>query len=145
MNSRRRGKLQIYAIYQQRVLNGEGNKEAITEIEEFLIGHASRRNPSLLNIHGTGPTKWVIEGFANHKGGRPEASVVAFKGVLGIVAKKSGKAEATIVPDDTQETNNNVESAAAADTEAQQPAYISIAISISKRPTWFERAAVSLR
>jgi hypothetical protein len=121
MNRRRRGKLQIFAIYQQRMHHGEGNKDVIAEIEEFLIGHASRRNPGLLNIHGTGPTKWVIEGFANHKGGRPEASVVAFNGMLGIVAKKSGKVEATIEPDDTQETTDNVESAAAADTEAQKP------------------------
>jgi hypothetical protein len=120
MNSRRRGKLQIFAIHQQRIHHGEGNKDVIAEIEEFLIGHASRRNPGLLNIHGTGPTRWVIEGFANHKGGRPEAAVVAFKGMLGIVAKRTGKAEATIVPDDTQETTDNVESAAAADSEAQK-------------------------
>jgi hypothetical protein len=41
--------------------------------------------------------------------------------MLGIVAKRTGKAEATIVPDDTQETKDNLQSAAAADDEAQKP------------------------
>ena len=45
------------------------------DIEDWLIGFASRRTNKLLNIHGTRPTPWSIVGVANHgKSGHPGSS-----------------------------------------------------------------------
>ena len=82
INDRRRGRLQLYIVIQERV-RLMANKDAIAEVEEFLIGHAARRNPNLLNIHGTGPSNWTIAGVANHRRNGPDLSVVLFKEYAG--------------------------------------------------------------
>ena len=49
---RKKGRLQLYAIYQQKVKLLQGNSKLIGEIEDFLIGYAALRNRNLLNIQG---------------------------------------------------------------------------------------------
>lgn len=95
VNNRKRGRLQIYIIFQER-MRLRSNKEAITEIEEFLIGRAAIRNPNLLNIHGTRPASWTIVGVANHGAGGLAAAVQEFKKTLGIVSHRRAQNRPTV-------------------------------------------------
>src|SRR5262245_24577520 len=45
INNRKKGRLQISIVYQNRMKLMLGNKTCISEIEEYLIGYAARRNP----------------------------------------------------------------------------------------------------
>jgi hypothetical protein len=93
LSYRLRPKIEIYIIHQSKVHGETGNKACIDDIEDFLIGWASRRNAELLNIHGNRPDKWSIVGVANHaNGGHPGSSVLAFKEMMGMKMKKA-KAE----------------------------------------------------
>src|SRR5262249_26664986 len=58
--SRLRGRLDLYIVPQVHVKGAKGSGAAISDIEEFLIAMASRRNANLINIHGTRPEKWSI-------------------------------------------------------------------------------------
>ena len=116
INSRRRGKLQLYIVYQERV-HGEANKGAIAEIEEFIIGHAARRNPNLINIHGTGPSDWSISGLANNGRGNPGQSVQQFKQMLGIVTKRRVDGRPPIDAN-TIEPSNSESASASTDAES---------------------------
>lgn len=89
LSYRKRGQIEIYIIHQCTVRGETGNKACIDDIEDFLIGWASRRNGALINIHGNRPTQWSIGGVANHKkGGHPGGSVLAFKEMMGMNMKK---------------------------------------------------------
>jgi hypothetical protein len=81
--TRLRGSLDLYIVPQVHV-KGKGSGGAISDIEEFLIAMASRRNANLINIHGTRPAKWSIAGVHNHGVGNPGTSVIAFKKMMGI-------------------------------------------------------------
>jgi len=90
LSHRLRGKIEIYIIHQSKVHGDTGNKTCIDDIEDFLIGWASRRNAELLNIHGNRPDKWSIVGVANHaNSGHPGSSVLAFKAMMGMKMKKA--------------------------------------------------------
>src|SRR5262249_34520151 len=67
--NRLRGSLDLYIVPQVRVRGERGSGSAISDIEEFLIAMASRRNANLINIHGTRPEKWSIAGVHNHGAG----------------------------------------------------------------------------
>jgi hypothetical protein len=58
LSYRKRGRIELYIIHQNSVKGGTGNKTCIDDIEDFLIGYASRRNAALINIHGTRTNKW---------------------------------------------------------------------------------------
>lgn len=90
LSYRLRGQIEIYIIHQSKVHGETGNKACIDDIEDFLIGWASRRNAELLNIHGNRPDKWSIVGVANHaNSGHPGSSVLAFKEMMGLKMKKA--------------------------------------------------------
>jgi len=90
LSYRLRPKIEIYIIHQSKVHGETGNKACIDDIEDFLIGWASRRNAELLNIHGNRPDKWSIVGVANHaNSGHPGSSVLAFKAMMGMKMKKA--------------------------------------------------------
>jgi hypothetical protein len=84
---RLRGNLDLYSVSQVHVKGDKGSGSAISDIEEFLIALASRRNSELINIHGTRPANWSISGVHNHGKGNPGPSVIAFKKMLGIATK----------------------------------------------------------
>lgn len=83
MNNKKRGKMQVSIVFQERV-RLFSNKGAINKIEEFLIGHAARKNPELLNIHGTNGDSWSIQGVANSGPGGPGQSATDFKAMMGM-------------------------------------------------------------
>lgn len=83
---RLRGVLQLYIIHQVSVRNSQGSP-VISEVEEFLIGMASRRNSNLINIHGTKPEGWSIAGIKNNGKGKPDNSASEFKKMMGIATK----------------------------------------------------------
>lgn len=88
INDRRRGTLELSIVVQERI-RLLANANAISEIEEYLIGYAAVRNKNLINIHGTAASNWKIAGVANH--GRPGAAaqtVRDFKVMMGIATKK---------------------------------------------------------
>jgi hypothetical protein len=92
LSYRLRGQIEVYVIHQCTVRGDTGNKACIDDIEDFLIGWASRRNEKLLNIHGNRPSQWSISGVANHNnenGGHPGSSVLAFKEMMGMKMKKA--------------------------------------------------------
>lgn len=89
--NRKKGRLQLFAIYQAKVRLLFGNPKIISEVEEFLIGFAARRNRDLLNIHGTGGASWTIAGVANNGRGPPGASARAFKKMMGMQARSTAK------------------------------------------------------
>lgn len=65
---------------------GAINRTAITELENRLIGLAYKRNPELINIHGTRvrpPRVLTILGAMNSSA-RPSASARALKRILGM-------------------------------------------------------------
>jgi len=97
INNKRRGRLQIYIVFQDRI-RLIANKTAIAELEEFLIGRAAIRNPNLINIHGNRPASWTIVGVANHGAGRPGATVQDFRKMLGIVRKTKPSSRPTALP-----------------------------------------------
>jgi hypothetical protein len=89
LSYRKRGRIELYIIHQNSVKGDTGNKVCIDDIEDFLIGYASRRNANLINIHGTRSTRWSISGVANHSnGGHPGSSVITFKKMMGMATKK---------------------------------------------------------
>jgi hypothetical protein len=89
LSYRKRGGIELYIIHQSLVKGGMGNRTCIDDIEDFLIGYASRRNANLINIHGTRTSKWSISGVANHtNGGHPGSSVMSFKKMMGMATKK---------------------------------------------------------
>jgi hypothetical protein len=89
LSYRKRGRIELYIIHQNAVKGDTGNKICIDDIEDFLIGYASRRNANLINIHGTRSTQWSISGVANHtNGGHPGSSVITFKKMMGMATKK---------------------------------------------------------
>jgi hypothetical protein len=94
LSRRLRGQIDVYIIHQCNVKGAIGNKACIDDIEDFLIGWASRRNAELLNIHGNRPAQWSIVGVANHaNGGHPGGSALAFKEMMGMKMKKASKTE----------------------------------------------------
>jgi hypothetical protein len=89
LSYRKRGRIELYVIHQSAVRGDTGNKTCIDDIEDFLIGYASRRNGNLINIHGTRSSQWSISGVANHSnGGHPGSSVIAFKKMMGMATKR---------------------------------------------------------
>jgi hypothetical protein len=82
----------LFAIYQARVRLLFGNPKIISEVEEFLIGFAARRNRDLLNIHGTGAS-WTIAGVANNGRGPPGASAKAFKKMMGMQTRSAARSQ----------------------------------------------------
>jgi hypothetical protein len=89
LSYRKRGRIELYVIHQSAVRGDTGNKTCIDDIEDFLIGYASRRNGNLINIHGTRTSQWSISGVANHtNGGRPGNSVIAFRNMMGMESKR---------------------------------------------------------
>lgn len=100
LSYRRRGQIEIYIIHQCTVRGETGNKACIDDIEDFLIGWASRRNADLINIHGNRPAQWSIGGVANHgKGGHPGGSVIGFKEMMGMRMKKPKSARKVDIAD----------------------------------------------
>lgn len=105
LSDRRRAKLEFYAIHQANVRGQTGNEDCIEDIEDWLIGFASRRTTQLLNIHGTRPTKWSIAGVANHDGkGHPGSSVLLFKAMMGMATKKPRGVPKTSIAEDAEIT-----------------------------------------
>jgi hypothetical protein len=89
LSYRKRGRIELYVIHQNSVKGQTGNKVCIDDIEDFLIGFASRRNGNLLNIHGTRTSQWSIIGVANStNGGHPGSSVISFKKMMGMATRK---------------------------------------------------------
>jgi hypothetical protein len=89
LSYRKRGRIELYVIHQNSVKGDTGNKTCIDDIEDFLIGYASRRNGNLLNIHGTRTSQWSIVGVANHtNGGKPGNSVMTFKKMMGMAVRR---------------------------------------------------------
>jgi hypothetical protein len=89
LSYRKRGRIELYIIHQNSVKGQTGNKLCIDDIEDFLIGYASRRNANLINIHGTRTSQWSIIGVANHaNGGHPGSSVLSFKKMMGMATRK---------------------------------------------------------
>lgn len=89
LSNRRKAKIEFFAIHQANVRGQIGNEACIEDIEDWLIGFASRRTTQLLNIHGARPTKWSIAGVANHDGkGHPGTSVLSFKAMMGMTTKR---------------------------------------------------------
>jgi hypothetical protein len=70
------------------MVNSQGNKDCIADIEEYLIGYAARRNPDLINIHGTGEASWSIKGVNNGRGATG-ATVAEFKEMMGIAKRRT--------------------------------------------------------
>jgi hypothetical protein len=79
-----RGSLHLYIVPQVHVKGGRGSVSAISDVEEYLIAVASRRNVSLINVHGTRPENWSIAGVRNHGNGHPGTSVIEFKRMMGL-------------------------------------------------------------
>jgi hypothetical protein len=100
--------------------------DCIDDIEDFLIGYASRRNANLINIHGTRSTQWSISGVANHNnGGHPGGSVVTFKKMMGMTTRKdkvSARPDASdaIEPEKVESVMPNTDEAADIDKEAHE-------------------------
>jgi hypothetical protein len=100
LSYRKRGRIDLYVIHQNAVKGDTGNKGCIDDIEDFLIGYASRRNCNLLNIHGARTSQWSIVGVANNTngaGGHPGSSVMTFKKMMGMATRKDKVATATKV------------------------------------------------
>ena len=101
LSYRKRGRIELYIIHQNSVKGETGSKTCIDDIEDFLIGYASRRNANLLNIHGTRSAQWSIGGVANHSnGGHPGSSVITFKKMMGMATRKD---KANVKPDVVEE------------------------------------------
>jgi hypothetical protein len=75
--------LRLYLITQ---INSKGAKDrsSISEIEDFLIAKAARRNADLLNVHGIGKPSWSISGVAHSNRGQPTSVATKFKKALGL-------------------------------------------------------------
>jgi len=67
----------------QKVSKGAKDRNSITEIEEFLIAKAARRNTDLLNVQGVGKPNWSISGVAHSDAGKPTKAARKFKKALG--------------------------------------------------------------
>lgn len=121
LNNRRKAKIEFYAIHQANVRGPTGNQDCIDDIEDWLIGFASRRSSQLLNIHGARPAQWSIAGVANHGGkGHPGSSVLSFKAMMGMTTRKSKGAPKTAIVDETEIQPEAVESASPETEEAIQ-------------------------
>jgi hypothetical protein len=122
--SRKRGRLQLYAIYQQKVKLLQGNSKVIAEIEEFLIGYAALRNRNLLNIHGNSDATWSIAGVANNGSGHPGASAMAFKTMMGMKtrsSKQGAASEQEIKPAEVESETPDTQQVKAIEAETQEP------------------------
>jgi hypothetical protein len=127
--NRQRGRIQLYAIYQKKVKMLFGNPDLISQIEEFMIGFAARRNRDLLNIHGTGVGNWSIAGVVNNGSGKPDAAARAFRKMMGMQARatpKSPKAASGSEEDEIQAVNvesetPNTPEVVAIDEETKEP------------------------
>ena len=75
--------LRLYLITQS-TSKGAKDKSSISEIEEFLIAKAARRNTDLLNVQGIGKPKWSISGVAHSNRGKPTKVASRFKKALGV-------------------------------------------------------------
>lgn len=122
--NRKRGRLQLYAIYQQKVRLLQGNSRVIAEIEEFLIGYAALRNRNLLNIHGNSDASWSIAGVANNGSGNPGASALAFKAMMGMrprPSKQGATSAEEIKPADVESETPDTQQVKAIEAETHEP------------------------
>jgi hypothetical protein len=122
--SRKKGRLQLYAIYQEKVRLLQGNSKVIAEIEEFLIGYAALRNRNLLNIHGNSDASWTIAGVANNGSGHPGASALAFKSMMGMKRRSSRQSAASaeeIRPADVESETPDTPQVNAIEAETREP------------------------
>jgi hypothetical protein len=122
--NRKKGRLQLYAIYQQKVKLLQGNSKVIAEIEEFLIGYAALRNRNLLNIHGNSDASWTIAGVANNGSGNPGASALAFKSMMGVKPRslRQGAHSADeIKPAEVESETPDTQQVKAIEAETQEP------------------------
>ena len=121
LSNRRKAKIEFYAIHQSNVRGQTGNEACIEDIEDWLIGFASRRTTQLLNIHGARPTKWSIAGVANHDGkGHPGSSVLSFKAMMGMTTKRPRGVPRISLEDDADITPEAVISVSPDTEEAAQ-------------------------
>lgn len=86
--TRQRGTIQLFGIYQTNQAKAKRD-EAISEMEEFLIGFAARRNKDLINIHNTGEDDWSIAGVVNQGQGAATIPARAFKAMMGMRSKSA--------------------------------------------------------
>jgi hypothetical protein len=63
---------------------GKLNRSYISELESFLIGAASARNPELQNWKGVDRPKWLIRGVTERKPGKPPSAAQKFRDAMGI-------------------------------------------------------------
>ena len=119
INARQRGRLQISIVHQNKMRLLQGNKDCIADIEEYLIGYAARRNPDLINIHGTGGASWSIKGVNNGRGA-PAAVVAEFKEMMGI-AKRRTVTKATNDEDSIEPSNTEPIAATNAAEDNSEP------------------------
>jgi hypothetical protein len=121
LSYRKKARIELYIIHQNNVKGGSGNQDCIDDIEDWLIGFASRRTTKLLNIHGARPTPWSIAGVANHaKGGHPGSSVLGFKAMMGMTIKRPKGIGKPLINEDAEIEPQCVESVRPDTEEAAQ-------------------------
>ena len=121
LSNRRKAKIEFYVIHQANVRGQTGNETCIDDIEDWLIGFASRRTAQLLNIHGARPTKWSIAGVANHDSrGHPGSSVLSFKAMMGMTTKRLKGVPRSSIVEDAEITPEAIESASPEIEEAAE-------------------------
>ena len=119
--NRRKGRLQLFAVYQQKVRLLQGNSKIISGIEEFLIGYAALRNRNLLNIHGNSDAMWSIAGVANHGSGNPGTSALAFKAMMGMKTRSTKALTDEIKPADIESETPKSQDVKAIEAETHEP------------------------
>ncbi|HTQ12229.1 MAG TPA: hypothetical protein VMH86_00030 [Rhizomicrobium sp.] len=80
---RRRGTLWVFLL-PIRKTRGKINANHISLVEEYLVGHAARKNKNLINTHLLPSNPWSITGLINSGQGQPPIGAQELKRALGI-------------------------------------------------------------
>ncbi|MGA9794209.1 MAG: hypothetical protein WBQ17_01615 [Rhizomicrobium sp.] len=83
MAARYRGALYVFLL-PARKARGKVNGNHIAQVEEYLIGHAARKNKDLINVRLLPSNPWSVAGLVNAGQGQPPLAVQELKRALGI-------------------------------------------------------------
>ena len=80
---RSKGALHVFLL-PVRKTKGKLNRSHIALVEEYLIGHAARKNKDLINARLLPSDPWTITGLVNSGKGQPPIQTQVLKRALGI-------------------------------------------------------------